>query len=111
MNFISQINNAVNTAIVNTYTAIPAAGGTTNYFNNVQNKIVSALNTVLPYVWILVALALVGVGLACIIGSDRTKEMAKSKAIYIVIGCAVVLGAMYLAKGIANMLTIGNFTV
>ena len=69
------------------------------------------LNSCLPFVWIIVALALIGVGLMCIIGSERSKEAAKSKAVYVVIGCGVVLGAMYLAKGVADLLTMGNFTV
>ena len=47
----------------------------------------------------------------CIIGSERSKEAAKSKAVYVVIGCGVVLGAMYLAKGVEDLLTMGNFTV
>lgn len=109
MNFITQVSNTINLAMIHSYTAISAAADT--YFKNVQNKIVSALNTILPFVWILVALALVGIGLACIIGSDRSKEAAKSKAVYVIVGCAVVLGAMYLASGIANMLTMDAFIV
>lgn len=109
MNLIAQMNNTINSAMIHSYTAITAAADT--YFKNVQNKIVSALNSVLPFVWILVALALIGIGLACIIGSERSKEAAKSKAVYVVVGCGVVLGAMYLASGIANMLTMDTFSV
>ena len=95
-------------AIINSLIPVAAAR---SYFTSVQNKVVSFLNSCLPFVWIIVALALIGVGLMCIIGSERSKEAAKSKAVYVVIGCGVVLGAMYLAKGVADLLTMGNFTV
>lgn len=98
-------------AVIETFTPVAAAGNATSYFTSVQNKVVSFLNSCLPFVWILVALALIGIGLACIIGSERSKEAAKSKAVYVVIGCGVVLGAMYLAKGVADLLTMGNFSV
>ena len=94
-------------AIINSLIPVAAASGATSYFTSVQNKVVSFLNSL----WIIVALALIGVGLMCIIGSERSKEAAKSKAVYVVIGCGVVLGAMYLAKGVADLLTMGNFTV
>ena len=93
-------------AIISSLIPVAAASGATSYFTSVQNKVVSFLNSCLPFVWIIVALALIGVGLMCIIGSERSKEAAKSKAVY-----GVVLGAMYLAKGVADLLTMGNFTV
>lgn len=98
-------------AIISSLIPVAAASGATSYFTSVQNKVVSFLNSCLPFVWIIVALALIGVGLMCIIGSERSKEAAKSKAVYVVIGCGVVLGAMYLAKGVADLLTMRNFTV
>ncbi len=95
-------------AIISSLIPVAAASGATSYFTSVQNKVVSFLNSCLPFVWIIVALALIGVGLMCIIGSERSKEAAKSKAVYVVIGCGVVLGAMYLAKGVADLLTMGD---
>ena len=91
--------------------AIVAANGTQQYFNSVESKVVDALNTIIPFVWVLVAIAMVGIGLACIIGSDQSKAAAKSKAVYVIVGCGVVLGALYLASGIANMLSMGSFSV
>ena len=63
-----------------------------------------AIDSALPYVWVLVSLAIIGVGLLCIIGSDRSKEVAKSKFVYICIGAALVLAAAYIGKGITSAL-------
>lgn len=92
-----------------THVLADATGGATQYFKSVENKVVEALNGILPFVWLVVAIALIGVGLACIIGSERSKEAAKSKAVYIIVGCGVVLGAMYIATGVAGILSMGDF--
>ena len=76
-------------AIISSLIPVAAASGATSYFTSVQNKVVSFLNSCLPFVWIIVALALIGVGLMCIIGSERSKEAAKSKAVYVVTRCNV----------------------
>lgn len=102
----SQISNALPQFIV-------AAGETdgSNFWHSVAQSISSAIDSAMIFLWVIVAIALIGVGLACIIGSDRSKEMAKSKFVYIVIGCAVILGSAYLAKGITGAFQgAGNFT-
>ena len=75
--------------VMNITSAIPtpnlAAEGT-NYWQSVSQSIANAIDSALPYVWVLVSLAIIGVGLLCIIGSDRSKEVAKSKFVYICIG-------------------------
>lgn len=53
-------------------TPIVAAEGS-NYWQSVSQSIANAIDSALPYVWILVSLAIIGVGLLCIIGSDRSK--------------------------------------
>ena len=71
---------------------------------SVSQSIGNAIDSALPYVWVLVSLAIIGVGLLCIIGSDRSKEVAKSKFVYICIGAALVLAAAYIGKGITSAL-------
>ncbi len=92
---------------MNITSAIPtpnlAAEGT-NYWQSVSQSIANAIDSALPYVWVLVSLAIIGVGLLCIIGSDRSKEVAKSKFVYICIGAALVLAAAYIGKGITSAL-------
>ena len=93
--------------VMNITSAIPtpnlAAEGT-NYWQSVSQSIANAIDSALPYVWVLVSLAIIGVGLLCIIGSDRRKEVAKSKFVYICIGAALVLAAAYIGKGITSAL-------
>ena len=93
--------------LMNVTSAIPtpivAAEGS-NYWQSVSQSIANAIDSALPYVWILVSLAIIGVGLLCIIGSDRSKEVAKSKFVYICIGAALVLAAAYIGKGITSAL-------
>ncbi len=83
--------------VMNITSAIPtpnvAAEGT-NYWQSVSQSIASAIDSALPYVWVLVS----------IIGSDRSKEVAKSKFVYICIGAALVLAAAYIGKGITSAL-------
>lgn len=100
---ISFVNSAKSIA-ARVSTALTADAST--YFNSVQNQFEDAINSVLPFVWMAVAVAIIGIGLMCIIGSDRSKEMAKGKFVAVVIGCALVLGAIYIAKGITTMLAI-----
>lgn len=109
----SALVTKLNNAAIGVQVQLLAAGstGTTNtYLQDVAKKIGESLQSCLPFVWIVAAIAMVGVGLCCIIGNDRTKEMAKSKAVYIIVGCAVVLGALYLGKGICDILTIDDMT-
>ena len=101
-NFISPVGSAVQKPI------LAAGSSTQNYFQNVESGFESALNTVIPFVWIAVAAAIVGIGLMCIVGSERSKEMAKSKFVGVVIGCALVIGAIYIAKGISNIFKFGS---
>lgn len=105
MNFTSIIS-AVGENLPNIVKA--AAGNTQTYFSNVENSFENAINTAIPFVWIAVAAALLGIGLMCIVGSDRSKEMAKSKFAGVIIGCALVVGSVYIAKGIAGIFTISG---
>ena len=95
--------------VMNITSAIPtpnvAAEGT-NYWQSVSQSIASAIDSALPYVWVLVSLAIIGVGLLCIIGSDRSKEVAKSKFVYICIGAALVLAVKTFLK--APLMTLLN---
>ena len=98
---ISFVNSAKSVA-ARISTALTADAST--YFHSVETKFEDAINSVLPFVWMAVAVAIIGI--VCIIGSERSKEMAKSKFVAVVIGCALVLGAIYIAKGISTMLAI-----
>lgn len=88
--------------------AITADTSSSNYFQNVESSFENAVNTIIPFVWIAVAAAIIGIGLMCIIGSERSKEMAKSKFVGVVVGCALVVGAVYIAKGIAGTFQMGS---
>lgn len=76
------------------------------FLNTLATNVSNFLNTVAPYVWILVAFALFGMGGACIIGTQQSREAAKAKAPYIIVGSLLVLCAVELAKAIASMLTV-----
>lgn len=91
--------------------SMPITADATSYFDSVQNKVVNAINSVLPYVWLLVAIAIIGVGLLCIVGSEKSKELAKSKFVSVVIGCGLVLGSLYLGQGIASILSMAQFQI
>ena len=73
--------------VMNITSAIPtpnlAAEGT-NYWQSVSQSIANAIDSALP--------------------SDRSKEVAKSKFVYICIGAALVLAAAYIGKGITSAL-------
>lgn len=99
---VSAVTNSVSARIA---TNMPISADASQYFQSVENKFESAINSVLPFVWMAVAVAIIGIGLMCIIGSERSKEMAKGKFVAVVIGCALVLGAIYIGKGISAMLT------
>lgn len=96
-NLVTVISNAMAVLPHNT---LAAASGSSNYFETVAKSISDFINTALPFVWVLVGIAVIGVGLLCIIGSDRSKEIAKSKFVYICIGAALIVASFYIAKGI-----------
>lgn len=54
-----------------------------------------------PLVWVVVTFALVVTGVCVIVGGE-TREKAKKNFPWILIGCAVVLGATVLAKEITG---------
>lgn len=55
-----------------------------------------------PAMYILVAIALVVIGVMCIIPSQKTKEKGIAALPWVVIGCGLVLGAVVLAKEISS---------
>lgn len=71
--------------------------------DRIASQIESFLNQMIPYVWIAVAFAIVGVGLACIIGTDRSRMAVKEKAPYIIVGCILVLGAVHIGHYFAEL--------
>ena len=75
-------------AIISSLIPVAAASGATSYFTSVQNKVVSFLNSCLPFVWIIVALALIGVGLMCIIGSEVKRQL--NLRLYMLLSVAVL---------------------
>ncbi len=75
------------------------------FLNTIAQNVSDFLNTVAPFVWILVAVALFGIGGACIIGTQQSREAAKAKAPYILAGSLIILGAVEIAKSITSMLS------
>lgn len=59
-------------------------------------------NTFSPFVYLLVAAALIIIGVMFIVPSQKTKEQAKTHLPFVVLGCGIVLGAMTLAQEISS---------
>lgn len=67
---------------------------------NFALKIEAFVNSVAPYVYALVALALLVIGIMMIWPSERSKEKAKEAVPWVVIGAAIAIGAVTIAKSI-----------
>lgn len=80
---------------------------TNSYLEQIKNNIVSFLDDVAPFVYVIVAVALAGVGAVFIFGSDRAKQAAKEKIPYIIIGTLLCLGPTIIAQAITNALSFG----
>lgn len=59
-------------------------------------------NTFSPFVYLLVAAALIIIGIMFIVPSKEAKEKAKSNLPWVIIGCGVVLGALTFAQEISS---------
>lgn len=59
-------------------------------------------NTFSPFVYLLVAAALIIIGVMFIIPSKQTKESAKQHLPMVIVGCGIVLGALTLATEISS---------
>lgn len=77
---------------------------------NIANQIESFINAIIPYVWIVVAFSLIGVGCGCILGTEKSRMAAKEKAPYIFVGCILVLGSVYIGKYLASSLAFTGAT-
>lgn len=67
-----------------------------------MNGLYNVVNSVTPTIYLLVACALIFVGLLFIIPSEKTKQAAKSALPFIVLGCGIVLLATTLATEISS---------
>ena len=65
---------------------------------NLEQTGVSFINSIRPIVWIIVAIALVGTGIACIVGGDEGRQRAKKTLPWVAIGAVLIVGAMEIAK-------------
>ena len=59
-------------------------------------------NTFSPFVYLLVAVSLIIIGVMFIVPSQKAKEIAKSHVGWVVIGCGIVLGALTFAREISS---------
>lgn len=75
---------------------------------NFVNGLYSYVTMFQPLVNLLVAIALVVVGILFILPFEKTKEAAKSAVPWIMIGAGMVLGAGELAREFCNKLTFDN---
>ena len=80
---------------------------TNSYLEQIKNNIVSFLDDVAPYDYVIVAVSLAAVGLVFIFGSDRAKQLAKEKIPYIIVGTLLSLGPTIIAQAITNALSFG----
>lgn len=67
-----------------------------------MSDLYSYVTTFQPLVYMLVAIALIVVGVMMIIPSSKMKEKAKEAMPYIAVGCGLVLGATTLAQEISE---------
>lgn len=77
-----------------------------DFLNTLASNIENFLNAISPFVWILVAVAVFGMGGACIIGTSQSREAVKAKAPYICVGAVLILCAVEIGKSLASMLTV-----
>ncbi len=70
-----------------------------------QDTIFAWINQAQPVILAVVAIALLLTGIMMIWPSERTKEKAKEAIPWIVIGSAVALGAVAIAKSITDAMT------
>ena len=106
---MNYITNLIQTFIYSPHTLADNSGGGAGngFFDTFATNVKNTLSGISSIVYIVAAIAIVGIGLMCIVGSERSKEAAKSKFLYVVIGVGLVVLAVTLAQGISDMFT-GN---
>lgn len=66
------------------------------------NGLYNLVNTWTPFVWIIMAVVLVAVGVGCMIPSEEVKTKCKKALPWVAIGAGLVFCATSLAKEIAG---------
>lgn len=69
---------------------------------NVALKLENFVSSVAPFVYAIVAFALLVLGIMMIYPSESSKEKAKNAVPWVVIGSAVAMGAVTIAKAITS---------
>ena len=69
---------------------------------NVALKMENFVSSVAPYVYAIVAFALLVLGIMMIYPSESSKEKAKNAMPWVLIGSAVAMGAVTIAKAITS---------
>lgn len=75
---------------------------------NLIRGLYNYVTTVQPLVYLLVAIALVVVGILFVLPFEKTKETAKAAVPWIMIGAGLILGAGELAREFCNQFTFDN---
>ena len=78
---------------------------TTNYLQQVADNVCGFLNDIAPFVYVIVAAALMGMGALFIFGGERARQAAKEKVPFILIGTVLVLGCTVIAQAISGTFT------
>lgn len=73
----------------------------------IKKNLEGLANGIKPFVYALVALALVVIGLMCLIGGENGREAAKKSAPAICIGCMCLNGAVTFGKYISGVFNFG----
>ena len=69
---------------------------------NFALKLENFVSSVAPFVYAIVAFALLALGIMMIYPSESSKEKAKNAVPWVVIGSAVAMGAVTIAKAITS---------
>lgn len=77
---------------------------TNNYLQQIADNVVGFLNSIAPFVYVVVGVALFAVGLIFIAGTDRAKQAAKEKIPHIIIGTLLCLGPTIIAQALTTTL-------
>lgn len=75
--------------------------------SNIKTNLEKLAKGIQPFAYAIVALALVVIGLMCLIGGDNGREAAKKSAPAVCIGCMLLNGAVTFGKYLSGIFNFG----
>lgn len=71
-------------------------------------KLEAIINAITPYVWVIAAASVLVIGIMLIIPNEQIHQKAIHALPYVLVGCAIALGAVTIGKWLCNT-TIGTY--